>query len=88
MVTTMIIGTILDLIKVTLSSPNFSLSSANVFSPTSLLMSDRQTCRHDLCEDVDDDLGDDDDVDLGEDVDDDDKTSAKDTDADSDSVLQ
>ena len=55
--------------KVTLLSPNFSLSSANVFSPISLLMSDRQTCN--LGDDVDDGLVDD----LDDDVDDDDETA-------------
>ena len=57
----------LHLIKATLSSPNFCLSSTRVFSPTSLLMSDRQTCHHhahdddDGDNDIDDDDGDSDD---------------------------
>ena len=43
----------MHLINATLSSPNFSLSSTKVFSPTSLLMSDRQTCHHDADDDSD-----------------------------------
>ena len=75
----------MDLIKATLSSPNFSFSSTNVFSPSSLLMSDRQT----YCDDDDGDENDDADNDAAYDTranadNDDDHGDDDDDDADDD----